>query len=158
MSDFAARIEDEDEDFLGDAWSTVTGRADIEYPLDPRRWWDAPGILDEEITADGHCKGIECNIWERAKRRRDIIHHFAGGGKENIGFAAIKWQMILHGNVPGMGDYRELAVLPEKTAKFLFEYKGHLFQSLNLPHLPSDRSEINVHGMLDAGHVSARCT
>ena len=134
----AARIEDKDDDHLDDLWTTVTGRPNVEYPLDPLRWWAVPGMLDVDssVTAAGECKGIECNIWERAKRRRDITHRFSGGGKDSTGFAAIQWPMILHGNAPGMGDYRELTVLPEKTAKFLFEYHGHLFQSLNLPHLP----------------------
>ena len=117
-------------------------------------WIAGYGSHDSRWPA-GRCKGIECNIWERAKRRKEITHSFSGGGKENIGYAALKWQTILHGNAPGLGSVRELTVLPDKTAKFLFEYHGHLFQSLNLPHLPSDHSEINVHGMLGTGHVSA---
>jgi hypothetical protein len=154
---FAARIED-DEDFElgeGDSWTANTGRANVEYPLDPLRWWNTPGQLDDEVSAAGRCMGIECNIWARAKRRRDITHQFSGGGKQNLGYAAIRWQLTLQGAAPGLGAYREITVLAEKTAKFLFEYHHDIFQSLNLPHLPNDRSQIDVHKMLSPLQVSA---
>jgi hypothetical protein len=45
-------------------------------------------------------------------------------------------------------------VLPEKIAKFLFEFHGDMFQHIGLPQLPPDRSRVNVHGMLEAPQAS----
>ena len=41
-----------------------------------------------------------------------------------------------------------LSVLPDKFARFLFEFHGHRFESLDLPLLPADRSRFDVHGAL----------
>jgi hypothetical protein len=35
-----------------------------------------------------------------------------------------------------------------KFARFLFEYHSHRFESLDLPQLPADRSDFDVHGAL----------
>ena len=35
-----------------------------------------------------------------------------------------------------------------KFARFLFEYHSHRFESLDLPLLPADRSDFDVHGAL----------
>ena len=40
------------------------------------------------------------------------------------------------------------SVLPDKFARFLFEYHSHHFESLDLPELPADRSDFDVHGAL----------
>ncbi len=38
------------------------------------------------------------------------------------GVNALRWEMILHGNAGEMGKYAVLSVLPDKIARFLFEY------------------------------------
>ena len=40
------------------------------------------------------------------------------------------------------------SVLPDKFARFLFEFHTHRFESLDLPHLPADRSDFDVHEAL----------
>ena len=47
-----------------------------------------------------------------------------------------------------LGTYEILSVLPDKFARFLFEFHVHRFESLNLPFLPADRSDFDVHGAL----------
>ena len=44
--------------------------------------------------------------------------------------------------------YPILSVLPEKFARFLFEFHSGRFESLDLPLLPDDRSQFDVHGAL----------
>ena len=44
--------------------------------------------------------------------------------------------------------YDILSVLPDKCARFLLEFHAHLFESLDLPFLPADRSDFDVHGAL----------
>ena len=46
------------------------------------------------------------------------------------------------------GKHPVLRYLPKKIANFLHEYHDGWFPSLNLPRLPSDRSQLNVHAML----------
>ena len=52
------------------------------------------------------------------------------------------------GNAGKLGNYPILSVLPDKFARFLFEYHSHRFESLDLPLLPADRSDFDVHGAL----------
>jgi hypothetical protein len=42
-----------------------------------------------------------------------------------------------------------LSVLPDKIARFLFEFHAFRFESLDLPVLPADRSDFDVHGALE---------
>jgi hypothetical protein len=41
--------------------------------------------------------------------------------------------------------YDILSVLPDKFARFLFEFHAHRFESLNLPFLSGDTSDFDVH-------------
>jgi hypothetical protein len=52
-----------------------------------------------------------------------------------------------------MGNYPILAVLPDKFARFLFEFHAFRFESLDLPLLPADRSNFDVHGALEDDQV-----
>jgi hypothetical protein len=63
------------------------------------------------------------------------------------GYAALKWESILHGNAGVLGDYKELAVLPDKIARYLYEFYADCYASHGLPPLPDDRSNTNVHGI-----------
>ena len=38
-----------------------------------------------------------------------------------------------------------LSVLPDKVTRFLFEFHAHQFESLDLPFIPTDRSDFDVH-------------
>ncbi len=44
--------------------------------------------------------------------------------------------------------YKELAILPDKIASYLYEFHAESYASHGLPPLPVDRSIINVHGIL----------
>ncbi len=61
--------------------------------------------------------------------------------------------MILHGNAGEMGKYAVLSVLPDKIARFLYEYHDTSYTSLGLPPIPLDRSGISVHGILRPDQV-----
>ena len=60
---------------------------------------------------------------------------------------------ILHGNAGELGDYKELAVLPDKIARYLYEYHAESYASHDLPVLPDDRSRTDVHGVLKPHQV-----
>ena len=47
-----------------------------------------------------------------------------------------------------LGTYPILSVLPDKFARFLFEFHSGRFETLDLPTLPDDRSQFDVHGAL----------
>ena len=100
------------------------------------------------------CMDIECNIWARAQRRREILHTFRGGGKDNIGWGALPWHAMVNTDQTRFGHHSLLLYLPKKIANYLHEYCSDLFPSLNLPRLPGDRSRIDVHAMLKPAEVA----
>jgi hypothetical protein len=55
--------------------------------------------------------------------------------------------------VVGVGKYAVLKTLPDKIAWFLYEYHNEDYLSKNLPPLPIDRSDIDVHGILQGYEV-----
>ncbi len=55
---------------------------------------------------------------------------------------------IRQGNAGKLGTYEILSVLPDKFASFLFEFHAHRFESLDLPFLPAEMSDFDVHGAL----------
>ncbi len=59
----------------------------------------------------------------------------------------------MHGNAGEFGGYEVLSVLPDKIARFLYEYHDASYLSLQLPPLPLDRSRIDVHGILKPHQV-----
>ena len=96
-------------------------------------------------------------MWSRAKERRFLSHRLCSCVKDDQppqGFAAFKWESILHGNARILGDYKELAVLPDKIARYLYEYHADYYASHGLPPLPDDRSDTDVHGILKAPQVT----
>jgi hypothetical protein len=68
------------------------------------------------------------------------------------GYTAFDWESILHDNAGVtllvLGNYKELAVLPDKIARYLYEFQADSYASLGLPPLPMDRSKTDVHGIL----------
>ena len=71
-----------------------------------------------------------------------------GGGNHNIGYTALQWQTVLRGNCGHLGENSDIALLPRKTAVFLFEFHGSKFNNVELLQLPADRSRIDVHRIL----------
>ena len=85
-----------------------------------------------------------------------MTHSLAGGGSHNLGYHALRWEMILHGNAGELGTYAVLRVLPDKIARFLYEYHDTLYTSFGLPAIPLDRSGISVHSILRPEQVQIR--
>jgi hypothetical protein len=65
----------------------------------------------------------------------------------------LDWETILHGSAGILGDYKELAVLPDKIARILYEYHADSYISHGLSFLSEYRSNTNVHGILKAHQV-----
>jgi hypothetical protein len=96
-------------------------------------------VQDDDYT--NYC--IACQV------RRHIVHTLAGGGGQHGGFDVLDHRKIRHGSAGRLGTYDILSVLPDKFARFLFEFHGHRFESLDLPVLPADRSDFDVHWALE---------
>jgi hypothetical protein len=135
---------------------------------------------------EGPCMGIELNIWERMKVckllyvyrpyayymhylyyiyifkmfpqvLRHIVHTIVRGGEQHRGYATLYYHKIHQKNAGKLGNYPILSVLPDKFAQFLFEYHSHRFESLDLPQLPADRSDFDVHRALLDDKVQTNC-
>jgi hypothetical protein len=81
------------------------------------------------------------------------VHTLVGGGGQMGGFDALDYRRIKQGDAGKLGNYPILSVLPDKFARFLFEFHGFRFESLHLPLLPADRSDFDVHGALEDDKV-----
>jgi hypothetical protein len=84
------------------------------------------------------------------------IHNLAGGGSHNLGYYAFMWETILHCNAGEFGKCTILNYLPDKIAQFLYEYHDSDFLSLDLPPLELDRSDTDVHDVLEPYQVDER--
>ncbi len=78
---------------------------------------------------------------------------FGGGRRQHCCFDALDYRKIKHGNAGPSGTYPILSVLPDKFARFLFEFHSGRFETLDLPALPDDRSQFDVHGTLEDDKV-----
>ena len=78
------------------------------------------------------------------------MHTLVGGGGQHGGYYALDYRRIKHGDAGNLGNYPILSYLPDKFARFLARYEFHAFrfESLDLPPLPADRSDFDVHGAL----------
>ena len=81
------------------------------------------------------------------------MHALVGGGGQHGGFDALDYRKIRQGDAGPLGIYPILSVLPDKFARFLFEFHAVRFESLDLPLLPADRSDFDVHGALEDDKV-----
>ena len=61
---------------------------------------------------------------------------------------ALDYRRIKHGDAGKLGNYPILSYLPDKFARFLYEFHAFRFESLDLPPLPADRSDFDVHEAL----------
>jgi hypothetical protein len=153
IPNFAARIDDGND---MDDWNTTDYRTGDSRPLRADRWFqDNPECAPSLSSSD--FSGIRINIWNRAKVRRLLTHSLAGGGSHNLGYGALRHEMISHGNAGEFGKYAILSVLPDKIARFLYEYHHTAYASLQLPPIPLDSSRIDVHGSLLRHQVPNFC-
>jgi hypothetical protein len=76
---------------------------------------------------------------------RHIVRTLVGSRGQHGGFDALDYRKIKHGDAGELGNYSILSVLPDKFARFLYEFHDFRFQSLDLPPLPADRSDFDVH-------------
>jgi hypothetical protein len=81
------------------------------------------------------------------------VHTLVGGGGQHGGFDALDYRKIKQGDVGSLSTYAILSVLPDGFAGFLFEFHSVRFESLDLPILPDDQSQIDVHGALEDDKV-----
>ena len=84
------------------------------------------------------------------------MHTLVGGGGQHGGFDALDYRKIKQGDAGPLGIYPILSVLPDKFARFLFEFHSVRFESLDLPSLPADRSNFDVHGALEDDKVKTK--
>ena len=83
------------------------------------------------------------------------MHTFSvGGGTLFGGFDALDFRLILaKGDAGKFGQNTILSKLPDKFARFLYEFHDFRFQRLDLAPLPHDRSIIDVHAILSPDQV-----
>ena len=72
------------------------------------------------------------------------MHTLVGGGGQDGGFDALDYRKIKHGDAGKLGKYDILSVLPDKFARFLYEFHDFRFSGLDLPPLPADRSDFDM--------------
>ncbi len=98
-------------------------------------------------------------MWNQAKERLFLKHRLCSRIKNDQpqGYAAFDWESILHDDAGELGDYKELAILPDKIARFLYEFHSDSYASHCLPPLPVDRSDTNVHRILKPPQVLFQC-
>ena len=112
-------------------------------------------LMNTYCTYCTYFAAFRINMWNRAKERRFLKHRLCSHIKDDqpLGYAAFDWESILHGQAGILGDYKELAILPDKIARYLYEYHADSYPSHAMPLLPVDRSDIDVHGILKALQV-----
>ncbi len=81
------------------------------------------------------------------------MHTLVGGGGQHGGFNALDYRKIKNGDAGKLGKHDILSVLPDKFASFLYEFHDLRFSSLDLPQLPADISDFDVHGAIDNDQV-----
>ena len=97
--------------------------------IPPNRFCIDADTEEQPDDHDGRCMGIKINIWERAKKRRHLVHYFSsGGGSFYGGYDALNHMLILHGNAGKLGEYPILSKLPDKFARFLYEFHDFTFK------------------------------
>ncbi len=100
------------------------------------------------------CMGIRVNIWNRAKVRRLFTHSLVGGGTHQLGYDAVDLEFIKRGDAGGqLGPYDVLRFLPDKVAKYVFEFHSSDYVGLPLPAIPEGASSGDIHKMLKTSEV-----
>ena len=83
------------------------------------------------------------------------MHTLVGGGGQRGGLMLLIIGRLNRVTQGKLGNYPILAYLPDKFARFLYEFHSYRFESLDLPPLPADRSDFDVHGALEDDQVHA---
>jgi hypothetical protein len=85
---------------------------------------------------------------------RLVKHSMSGGGRNMRGFDALDMDFIGRGIAGGrLGRYDELRYLPDKVARFLFEFYAMDYKDLQLPAYPSTASSGTIHKLLKTHNV-----
>jgi hypothetical protein len=87
---------------------------------------------------------------------RMITHFLSGGGKGMKGYDALDYAMISRGSAQAgarLGRYNELYFLPDKAARFLYEFHADDYQGLRLPATPSSARSGDIHKLLKTRRV-----
>jgi hypothetical protein len=71
-------------------------------------------------------------------------------------FDALDYRKIKQGDAGPLGIYPILSVQPDKFARFLFEFHAFRFESLDLPPLPANSSDFDVHCALEDDKVKTK--
>ncbi len=74
--------------------------------------------------------------------------HFGWRRRTAWGYNALDYRRIKHGDAGKLGIYPILSYLPDEFAGFLYDFHAFRFESLDLPPLPADRSDFDVHEAL----------
>jgi hypothetical protein len=82
-----------------------------------------------------------------------IMHTLVGGAGQHDGFNALDYRKIKHGDAGILGNHPVLSVPPDKVARFLYEFHYIQFSGPDLPPLPADRSDFDVHGAIKKNQV-----
>ena len=86
------------------------------------------------------------------------MHTLVGGGCQHGGYDALDYHKIKQGDAGHLGNYPIFAVLPDKFARFLFEFYAGRFKSLENLLIPADRSDFDVHATLEDDKVKMSST
>jgi hypothetical protein len=85
---------------------------------------------------------------------RFITHSLAGGGSHNEGYDALNCNLIARGAAGAeLGQYGALCYLPDKVARYLYEFHSADYVALGLPAIPVLASSGTIHKMLKTPHV-----
>ena len=148
-----AKIDGDDRGYGSDARTQHDPRSGQAKQLRADRWHRTPA---EEVIDGDDVSGIRSQMWMWAMKRTLMTRRLSRGGTYNVGYDALRWENILHGDCGEYGLYHELSVLPDKIARFLFEFNSDSFASLHLPEIPEDRSLVNIHALMDPPQSSHR--
>ena len=86
---------------------------------------------------------------------RFITHSLAGGGTHNRGYDALNCDLIARGDAgKGLGHYGALSYLPDKVARYLYEFHCADYVGLQLPAIPGYANSGTIHKLLKTHHVS----
>jgi hypothetical protein len=70
------------------------------------------------------------------------------------GYDALDCAMISRASASArLGRYNELCFLPDKEARFLFDFHADSYKTLRLPAIPSSASSGDIHKLLKTHHV-----
>ncbi len=108
-------------------------------------------VMDtDKVHSIKHC---HIDVTSFVQVLRFIVHTLVGGRGQQGGVDALDYRKIKLGDAGKLGKYDILSVLPDKFARFLYEFHDFLFSSLDLPPLPAYRSDFDEHGAINDNQV-----